>query len=52
VPGVQTKVRFVDAPLLEIASSEIRRRIRQGQPFRYYLPPPVYDYILKERLYR
>ncbi len=52
VPGVQTKVRFVDAPLLEIASSEIRRRIRLGQPFRYYLPPSVYDYILKERLYR
>ncbi|GAB4504738.1 MAG: nicotinate-nucleotide adenylyltransferase [Anaerolineales bacterium] len=52
VPGVRARVRFVDAPLLEIASSEIRRRIRGGQPFRYYLPPAVYRYILEKNLYR
>jgi nicotinate-nucleotide adenylyltransferase len=51
LPGVQSKVRFVDAPLLDIASSEIRRRVRQGKAFRYYLTPEVYEYILSKRLY-
>ena len=52
VPGTQAKVRFVDAPLLEISSRDIRRRIRENLPFRYYLSPSVYEYILQNRLYR
>ena len=51
LPGLSAKVRHVDAPLLEIASSEIRRRIAQGEPFRYYVPRAVYDYILANGLY-
>lgn len=52
IPGTQAKVRFIDAPLLDISSSAIRRRIRENLPFRYYLSPPVYEYILKNRLYK
>jgi len=52
VPGTQAKVRFVDAPLLDISSSDVRRRIRENFPFRYYLSPSVYEYILKNQLYR
>jgi len=52
VPGTQAKVRFVDAPLLDISSRDIRHRIRENLPFRYYLSPPVYEYILKNKLYR
>jgi nicotinate-nucleotide adenylyltransferase len=52
VPGTQAKVRFVDAPLLEISSSEIRRRIHEKLPFRYYLSRSVYEYILNNKLYR
>jgi nicotinate-nucleotide adenylyltransferase len=52
VPGIQAKVRFVEAPLLEISSSDIRRRIRAGQPFRYYVSQSVYQYILDNKLYR
>jgi nicotinate-nucleotide adenylyltransferase len=52
LPGLRTKIRFVDAPLLEIASSEIRRRVAEGISVRYYLPPAVYEYIQKERLYQ
>jgi nicotinate-nucleotide adenylyltransferase len=52
IPGLMAKVRLVDAPLLEIASRQIRRRIREERPFRYYLSPPVYEYILKHELYR
>jgi nicotinate-nucleotide adenylyltransferase len=52
LPGAQTKVRFVDAPLLEISSSEIRRRVRENQPFRYFLSASVYEYIQEHKLYR
>jgi nicotinate-nucleotide adenylyltransferase len=52
VPGIQDKIRFMDAPLLDISSSDIRRRIHEGGPFRYFLSPSVYEYILKKELYR
>jgi nicotinate-nucleotide adenylyltransferase len=51
IPGLAAKIRFVDAPLLEIASHEIRKRAADGQPFRYYVSPAVYEYILEKGLY-
>ena len=51
IPGIITKVRFVDAPLLEISSHEIRERASKGFPFRYYVLPTVYDYIVRHKLY-
>ncbi len=41
IPGIAPKIRFVDSPLLEIASHEIRQRVAEGKPFRYYVPKPV-----------
>lgn len=38
-------------PGMEISSSEIRRRLRAGEPIRYLVPEPVEDYIRKNRLY-
>lgn len=52
LPGLAEKVRFVQAPLLEISSSEIRRRAAGGRHFRHYLPDPVYEIILEKGLYR
>jgi nicotinate-nucleotide adenylyltransferase len=52
LPGIRGKIRFVEAPLLEIASHEIRERVRTGQPFRYFLPPAVYSHIVERGLYR
>jgi nicotinate-nucleotide adenylyltransferase len=52
LPGLTAKVRFVDAPLLEIAAREIRSRIAEGRPFRYFLPERVYEYIDSHGLYR
>lgn len=51
LPGIRSKVHYVDAPLLEIASHEIRNRIATGRSVRYYLSPAVYDYIEQHRLY-
>ncbi len=52
IPGITDKVRFVEAPLLEIASHEIRRRASSGLPFRYYLLPSVYSYVVEHKLYQ
>ena len=52
LPGLTNKVRFVEAPLLQISSREIRRRIAEGLEFRYFLPPAVYEYIQAHNLYR
>jgi nicotinate-nucleotide adenylyltransferase len=52
IPGISAKVKFVDAPLLEIASSEIRERILQNRPYRYYLLPAVYNLVQELNLYQ
>lgn len=51
LPGVTSKVNYVEAPLLEISSTSIRERIAQGQHFRYFLPPAVCEIIQKKGLY-
>jgi nicotinate-nucleotide adenylyltransferase len=33
IPGISSKIHYVDAPLLEIASREIRTRAGTGKPF-------------------
>jgi len=45
------KESIVDAPLLEISSTDIRNRIREGKPIRYLVPEPVRRYILARNLY-
>jgi nicotinate-nucleotide adenylyltransferase len=52
LPELRLKTRFTRAPLLEISSSEIRRRIAAGLPFRYYLPEAVYRIILERERYK
>jgi len=52
LPELKDKVCFVDAPLLEIASRDIRARVAQGCPFRYFLPPSVWALVEKWGLYR
>lgn len=52
LPGVSAKVRFLACPLLEVAAHEIRARVAQGRPYRYFLTAGVYDYIVREGLYR
>jgi nicotinate-nucleotide adenylyltransferase len=51
LPGISARVHFITTPLLEISSTDIRDRIASGRPFRYYLAPAVYQYILKTNLY-
>jgi nicotinate-nucleotide adenylyltransferase len=51
IPGIGEKVRLIEAPMLEISSSEIRQRITAGRPFRHFLTPEVYRFIVERGLY-
>jgi len=44
-------VRQVDAPLMEISSSFIRKAISEGKDMRHFLPEPVYTYVKENRVY-
>jgi len=45
------KVKFVDAPLMEISSSFIRKAVKDKKNIQYMLPPKVYEYILEMHFY-
>lgn len=51
-PGITQKIRFIEAPLLEISSNQIRKLISSGKPYRYYLPSEVYKIVIKNSLYK
>mgnify|MGYP001765421058 CR=1 FL=1 len=51
IPGIELKTRFIDIPLLQISSSDIRQSVARGDPFRYYLHEMVYHLVLKHHLY-
>lgn len=51
IPGLKSKLCWVDAPLLEISGRLIRNRINTAQPVRYYLPERVYKLIVSKGYY-
>ena len=51
VPGLRERLVWIDAPPLDIAASDLRRRVREGLPLRYLVPPPVEAYIREHHLY-
>jgi nicotinate-nucleotide adenylyltransferase len=45
------QIRYLDMPLIQVSSSAIRRRVRQGLPIRYLVPDKVAGYITSNDLY-
>jgi len=45
-------IRFMDADLMEISSTEVRERLASGQKTEALLPPAVEAYIREHGLYR
>jgi nicotinate-nucleotide adenylyltransferase len=50
LPGAQ-HVRYLDMPLIQVSSSAIRRRVREGRPIRYLVPEKVASFIEAKGLY-
>ena len=51
-PGASSKVHLLKGPLIGISGTEIRRRVCNGLPIRYWVPRCVESYILERGLYR
>ncbi len=48
----KNKMIFIDTPIIEISSTDIRNRIKQNLSVDFFLPEKVKDYILKNGLYK
>lgn len=46
-----TWVRLLEIAALDISASEIRARLRSGRSVRYLLPKPVWEAVLRSRVY-
>jgi nicotinate-nucleotide adenylyltransferase len=52
VPGLSARVCWIRARQLDIASSDIQRRIQEGRTVRYLVPDSVLGILEREVLYR
>jgi len=46
------KVHFIDAPIMEISSTFIRKSIKEGKNIRPLLPEPVWEYLDEMNFYK
>jgi nicotinate-nucleotide adenylyltransferase len=51
IPGIKSRVLFIPAPELEISSSDLQGRVRQGLSIQYMVPDGVANYIVQHHLY-
>lgn len=52
LPGIAAQTTFVDIPLVEISSTEVRRRVANRLPIDYLVPRAVQRFIETNGLYR
>jgi len=52
LPGLAAKVRFIQAPRVDISASDVRRRVHKGMPYEHLVPPLVAAYIREQNLYQ
>lgn len=50
-PIAGVAIEYFDMPMIEISSTDIRRRCRSDEPWHYFLPQQVKAYIEENRLY-
>jgi nicotinate-nucleotide adenylyltransferase len=50
-PEFRSKVEIIESPLMDISSSLVRDRVKNGQSIRELVPAAVAAYILEKRLY-
>ena len=52
LPGLRERLHWVRMPSLEISSTDLRARVREGRPISYLLPAAVEAYVREQGLYR
>ncbi|EHQ91757.1 nicotinate-nucleotide adenylyltransferase [Desulfosporosinus youngiae] len=50
-PETKGKIHYLEVPALAISSTDIRARVRRGEPIRYLLPEAVRLYLAQHKLY-
>lgn len=50
-PRWRRKMKLVTVPQIEISSTAIRRRVKEGKEIRYLVPKPVEKFIQEKKLY-
>jgi len=51
LPCIKNRYFLVDVPHIPISSTELRDRVRKGEPIRYLVPDKVMEYIYYHKLY-
>ncbi len=51
VSGLTERLVWLDMPQVGISSTAVRERVRRGLSVRYWVPPPVEDYIRQNGMY-
>lgn len=51
LPQLNTQLTLLEGPGMTLSSSELRKRLAQGQPIRYLTPDTVISYIETQKLY-
>ncbi len=47
----ELRVSYLESPLMEISSTDIRKRVRQRKSIKYQVPRLIEDYIKEKKLY-
>lgn len=51
LPALASRLTLIEGPRLDVSSTDIRQRARDGRPIRYLVPEPVAHYIATHALY-
>jgi nicotinate-nucleotide adenylyltransferase len=51
VPQTRLISQVIQVPAIDVSATEIRRRVRQRLPIRYWVPDSVAEYIVRHQLY-
>jgi nicotinate-nucleotide adenylyltransferase len=52
LPPLAERLVWLDVPPVDFSATDLRRRVREGLPLRYLVPPPVEAYIREHNLHR